>query len=66
MIAAFPIGWTVSRLMLAAMFYVIFTPVGLVFRLIGRDALRLRRPGEAVVLDGEAGADEPEQYFRQS
>ena len=44
MIAVFPIGWTVSRLILAVLFYGVFTPVGLSFRLIGRDALQRRRP----------------------
>jgi len=43
MIAAFPIGWTLSRVLMGLMFYVVFTPVGLVFRLIGRDSLHLRR-----------------------
>ena len=46
MVLAFPIGWTVSQVMLAVMFYGVFTPIGLVFRLIGRDPLhRTRRPG---------------------
>ncbi len=39
MILAFPIGWTVSQVMLAVMFFGLFTPIGLVFRLIGRDPL---------------------------
>src|SRR5437660_11363505 len=43
MIAAFPIGWLVSRVILACLYYGIFAPVGLLFRLIGRDALA-RRP----------------------
>jgi hypothetical protein len=47
MIVAFPIGWAVSHIMLAALFYGLFTPVALVFRTIGRDALRLRRDGAA-------------------
>jgi hypothetical protein len=34
-----PIGFVVSYLTLALMYYLIFTPVALVFRLIGRDAL---------------------------
>jgi hypothetical protein len=38
----FPLGWLVSRVLLAAIYYVILTPVALVFRLVGRDALRLR------------------------
>src|SRR5689334_9900395 len=35
MIAAFPIGWTVSRLILGAIFYAVITPIGWAFRLTG-------------------------------
>ena len=45
MIAVFPIGWTVSNLMLALLFYGLFTPVAAVFKIIKRDALRRKRPG---------------------
>ena len=44
MVLAFPIGWFVSQVMLLLMFYGIITPVALLFRLRGRDNLRLRRP----------------------
>jgi hypothetical protein len=40
MVLAFPIGWTVSQIMLAMMFFGLFTPIALVFRLVGRDALQ--------------------------
>jgi saxitoxin biosynthesis operon SxtJ-like protein len=43
MVLAFPIGWAVSRVMLAVTYYGLFTPVGLVFKLIGRDVLARRR-----------------------
>ena len=43
MVLAFPIGWTVSQVMLALMFFGLFTPIGLVFRLIGRDPLQRAR-----------------------
>jgi hypothetical protein len=43
MVLAFPIGWTVSQVIVGVMFYAVFTPIGLVFRLIGRDPLSLRR-----------------------
>src|SRR5947209_2755915 len=43
-VVTFPIGWVVSRVALAAIFYGIFTPIGLVMRVCGRDALELRRP----------------------
>ena len=40
--AAFPIGWVVSLVMLAIMFYGVITPVALFLRLRGRDLLQLR------------------------
>lgn len=39
MVAAFPIGYVVSFVLLALVYYVLFTGLGLVFRLIGRDPL---------------------------
>jgi hypothetical protein len=44
MIVAFPIGWIVSTVLLALLYFGVFTPVGLIFRMTGRDALSLRRP----------------------
>ena len=44
MIAVFPVGWVVSRTLLAAIYYLVFMPLALWFRLRGRDALRLRKP----------------------
>ena len=43
MVLAFPIGWTVSQVILALMFYGLFTPIGLIFRVIGRDPLHRAR-----------------------
>jgi hypothetical protein len=40
--ASWPLGWMISHLILALVFGAVFIPLGLVFRLIGRDALRLR------------------------
>src|SRR5262245_56502437 len=37
-----PIGWVMSRLLLAMLFFVFFTPMALLFKLIGRDALSRR------------------------
>ena len=46
-IAAFPIGWVTTQIVLAVMFYVVLTPLALVFRWRGRDELQLRRkPGQ--------------------
>ena len=39
MLVAWPIGMVVSTLLMALIFYGMFTPVGLAFRLLGRDPL---------------------------
>ncbi len=65
-VLAFPIGWTVSQLALAVMFYGLFTPLGLVFRLLGRDPLqRTCRPGLATYWAPKAMASDPRRYFKQ-
>jgi len=67
MVAAFPIGWVVSRLILSTLFFGIFTPVAFVFRLVGRDALqRYRRPQQDSCWIPKATATDPRSYFRQS
>ncbi|HEV3437199.1 MAG TPA: SxtJ family membrane protein [Gemmata sp.] len=42
LVLTFPLGWLISRLLLGLVFYCLFTPLGLFFRLIGRDALGRR------------------------
>jgi hypothetical protein len=39
---SWPLGWMISHLILALVFGAVFIPLGLVFRLIGRDALLVR------------------------
>jgi hypothetical protein len=39
LLITFPLGWLTSRLLLGAVFYCVFTPLGLFFQLIGRDPL---------------------------
>ena len=65
MLAAFPIGWTVSQLMLLVLFYLVFTPVAIVFRLMRRDVLRLRRRDVPAYWVAKPGAARAEDYFRQ-
>ena len=66
LVAAFPIGWAVSHVSLAAVYYLIVTPLGLVSRLAGRDRLSLRRRYNEdtnwIPLGESPGA---RQYFRQ-
>jgi len=66
MALAYPIGWTVSRIVLGGIFYGLFTPVALVFRLIGRDELALKsQPTAATYWRPKPSAVEQSQYLRQ-
>jgi hypothetical protein len=66
MIAAFPIGWTVSRVVLGAVFFLVLTPIGVVFRLTGRDALRVRRTSRTSYWTDKRQAGALSDYLRQS
>jgi TRAP-type C4-dicarboxylate transport system permease small subunit len=65
MIAAFPIGWTISALLLAITFYALFTPVAVIFRSMGRDALRLQQGDRRSYWIAQPGPETPDTYFRQ-
>jgi hypothetical protein len=41
-LATWPIGWVVSKAALVVLYFAVFTPIALVFRWIGRDALHKR------------------------
>ena len=65
-VAAFPIGWLITQLMLAILFYLVLTPVAVVFRWRGRDELRLRRRAEKPSLWLARGEPpKAEQYLKQ-
>jgi hypothetical protein len=66
MIVAFPIGWTISRLALALMFFAVITPVALFFRIVARDDLQLRRGDrDASYWRPKHGPEAVRQYLRQ-
>lgn len=66
-LAALPIGMVVSELIMLLIYFVVFLPVAIVFKLIGRDALERKIDRNAKtywqpkVLSGR-----PDSYFRQS
>ena len=66
MMAAFPIGWVVSRVMLGLLFYGMFTPVAAAFRLRGRDALHRRRPATPSYWLPKPKPADAASYLRQS
>ena len=66
MVLAFPIGWTVSQVMLVVMFFGLFTPIGLIFRLIGRDPLhRARSPERNSYWSPKPAPADLRRYFKQ-
>lgn len=66
MVLAFPIGWTVSNLLMGIIYFGLFLPFGLVFRLIGRDALALKPPaGATTYWKPRRPTADVRRYFRQ-
>jgi len=66
MALAFPIGWTVSHLLLGAIFYLVVTPIGLLVRLFGNDPMERHYDPEAASywVEHRTG-DDKSRYFRQ-
>ena len=66
MYAAFPIGWTVSHLLLGLIYFGVITPIGLIMRASGHDALERRfdRSAKSYWVPFAPQRD-PERYFKQ-
>jgi hypothetical protein len=64
LVLGFPIGWTISRLMLLTLFFGVMLPVGLLFRLRGRDALHLARTEHGSRWMPKPVPSDPASYFR--
>lgn len=66
MLAVFPIGWVVSHVAIAVVYYLVLTPIGLVMHLSGRDALgRVWDRSAESYWQPHEDPDDPERYFRQ-
>ena len=66
MVVAFPIGWLISWLMLAVVYFLVLTPMALFFRLRGRDLLgRNPAPEERSFWEPKQSPRELRSYFRQ-
>lgn len=59
-----PIGWAVSLVLLAAIYFLLLTPLAMVRRRSG-DLLRLRRVATASYWEPRATDLRPDQHFRQ-
>jgi len=66
MYAVLPIGWTVSHLLLALIYFFVVTPIGLVMRVFGYDPLHRRLDRSAKTYwRPRARQTDPKRYFRQ-
>ena len=66
MFAALPIGWTVSHLVLAVVYYLVLTPIGLIRRILGNDPMtRQLDAGAASYWRAHTQQHDPGRYFRQ-
>ena len=65
--AAWPIGFVVSHVVLAMVYYLVMTPIGLVMRLFGYDPMTRHRMGRwtSCWVERTGRARGPESYFRQ-
>ena len=65
-VITFPIGIVVSNVMLVVLFYGLFTPIAVVFRIIGRDILNRRlEPEKDSYWVAYPVRQDPSHYFRQ-
>ena len=63
---ALPIGWLVSNVLLRVIFYAVLTPIGVFFRLTGRDALQLKKPNTDSYWTPHTQRRDQASYFRQA
>lgn len=66
MVLVFPIGWVVFQASLAILYFGVFTPIGWVMRLWGRDPLQLQPDPDATSYwIPHRISDDPQKHFRQ-
>ena len=66
MYLVYPIGWTLSHVMFSFIYYIVLTPIGLIMRAFGYDAIQRRIDHKATTYWVKRDANiESSRYFRQ-
>lgn len=65
MVLVFPVGWMMSRLILAMVYFVILTPIGLFLRWRGHDPLSLKDAEKKTYWEKKDAAVPARRYLRQ-
>jgi hypothetical protein len=64
-VAVFPIGWTVSHLLLGAIYFFVLTPIGLLLRVLGHDPMNRTLDRDAKTYWTTHEQAPVARYFRQ-
>jgi len=66
MYLAYPIGWVMSHVILAVIFFLVITPIGLLMRALGRDPMNRRfDPSTTSYWEPRDKTTGTDRYFRQ-
>jgi hypothetical protein len=65
MLTVFPVGWVISHGVLAVLYFGLFTPLAIVFRFLGRDAMQRTFCPDQESYWQERQTPEIRRYFRQ-
>ena len=66
MLAVLPVGWAISHVLLALVYFGVITPIGLGLRLLGRDLLGRRAdPNATTYWQERSPRRDPRRYMRQ-
>jgi len=64
-VVTYPIGWLMSQILLALMFYGVITPIGCLWRIRGRDPLQLRgQPKQSIFWITRTAKPPPQRYLK--
>jgi hypothetical protein len=66
MALSFPIGWVATRLLLGFLFFLLFTPVAWLFRMLQHDPLHIRKLQPTSYWSQVQQPSDAQSYFRQS
>lgn len=61
----YPVGWVLSHLILLTIYYGLFTPLGIIFRIIGRDPLNRKQAERSSYWIEKNDRPSVSRYFRQ-
>lgn len=66
MLTLFPVAWFFSHLMLGCLYFLVFTPIAVIFRLVGRDPMQRQFHGTATTYwQDHQQTDHAKRYLRQ-